>query len=394
MNTRKWLCSALCLALCALLLAGCTPGDPHFAHELKNVQRPKADLSVSLPAAPEGIPTEGELDGINWFTDGDLLVICSDMGSCVPDFASPEDAPWHPYSENIFALVVEGEVYAIGANAFSGFRNLVEVHLPNTLEYIGPGAFEGCESLEYVGLEVDPNIIHIEDGNDFLLENWTGSGEAYAPDELPDDAEPTTLDTVVAPMAAIGGPAFYEQEAYYCIPMLLIDSEDAAYVNGIFEQLTMRCEEALAKYAEGSQEEELIGVDYGGWVFGNRYLTLIVRYDYFFNDYVEYELYRFDLKDGTLMDNGDVLEVIGISPQEYAMICTDRLYLEWELAMEEFGMTGGEAYGEELLAATVDPANVEQVQLYLEEDGEPMIFFQVYTPAGAGIAYRFAPLLP
>jgi len=69
------------------------------------------------------------------------------------DYASPEDAPWYPYRDQIKTLTIEEGVTSIGDNAFAGCENLTEVIIQDGVADIGSGAFQSCEKLSEVTFE-------------------------------------------------------------------------------------------------------------------------------------------------------------------------------------------------------------------------------------------------
>lgn len=68
----------------------------------------------------------------------------------------PSNAPWGDEDSNLFEkthwIVMEDGITSIGEYAFSGFKNLVKIEPPDTLERIEKYAFEDCYQLSELAL--------------------------------------------------------------------------------------------------------------------------------------------------------------------------------------------------------------------------------------------------
>ena len=89
-------------------------------------------------------------DDLRWVTEGSTLYIIG-TGS-MDDYASYTDAPWYPYRNGITAIVIHGNVTAIGTSAFTDYDNLTSVDFGDALVSIGDKAFSSCDGLTSVTL--------------------------------------------------------------------------------------------------------------------------------------------------------------------------------------------------------------------------------------------------
>ena len=82
-------------------------------------------------------------DDVYWFlTDGVLTI---DGSGQMDDYTSAKEASW--YGKEFTSCIIEENVYYIGAYAFAGKEDLVEINFPDNLISIGTYAFAFCESL-------------------------------------------------------------------------------------------------------------------------------------------------------------------------------------------------------------------------------------------------------
>lgn len=85
---------------------------------------------------------------LRWIFD-DQGVLTIQKNSTMQDY-SEGNAPWSYLRDKIKKVIVEEGVTNIGRCAFWGFRNMVSVSLPKSIETIGDRAFYNCSSLEEV----------------------------------------------------------------------------------------------------------------------------------------------------------------------------------------------------------------------------------------------------
>ena len=118
------------------------------------------------PAPTEPQPTEPDDDIIAsgpcgayaaWALDKDGTLTISGTGYM--GGYSQKGAPWFPYADQIRHLVVEDGITGIGSYAFSHCSALVDVELPESIEYIDYCAFEYCTSLTSINLPQGITII-------------------------------------------------------------------------------------------------------------------------------------------------------------------------------------------------------------------------------------------
>ncbi len=80
-----------------------------------------------------------------WYVDGRHLYVNYEYG--IPDFASPADAPWYSYRDQITDVTLAGGTPIIGKNAFANFTKLTTIYNSNKIKEVHEGAFKGCTVL-------------------------------------------------------------------------------------------------------------------------------------------------------------------------------------------------------------------------------------------------------
>lgn len=78
------------------------------------------------------------------------LIISGD--GAMANYATPSDAPWYKYAENVTEVIIEEGVTSVGKHAFKEYIQISKVTLPTTLKVIERSAFEGCTSLTDIDL--------------------------------------------------------------------------------------------------------------------------------------------------------------------------------------------------------------------------------------------------
>ena len=83
----------------------------------------------------------------------------------IPDYVSPNDAPWNEHRDVIESVVMEHGVTAIGSNAFNACSALREVTIPDTVTIVESSAFHGCTALitvNFAGTQAQWDAISID----------------------------------------------------------------------------------------------------------------------------------------------------------------------------------------------------------------------------------------
>ena len=101
----------------------------------------------------EETPVSGTCgENVSWtLSEGQLSI----SGSGAIDNYS--QSPWTDYSSDIFSVVIEEGVTAIGQYAFSGLTSLESAQLPDSIEKIGYRAFYNCTALTLVNIPLGWN---------------------------------------------------------------------------------------------------------------------------------------------------------------------------------------------------------------------------------------------
>ncbi len=213
MKTRKRILSlSLALLLCAGLLSGAALAEPE-----------------EDPADQEDI-TAGEFGDLYWELDvyEQLLWISGDGYMPGPP---AENFPWYGHREEIACLMIDEGVRSIADCAMTDCANLTEVTLPQSLGYIGEGAFAGCDDLSFVGYYGTADEwaeIVIADGNEALL-----ALEPVFLDPLPNDWSYDVTDDETAVIMHYGGED---------IDVVIPEELDGFPVTGIKEDAFRYCD--------------------------------------------------------------------------------------------------------------------------------------------------------
>ncbi|HBB72604.1 MAG TPA: hypothetical protein DCZ71_08395, partial [Ruminococcus sp.] len=100
----------------------------------------------------------------------------------IPDHSKPEDRPYEEYKDQIKKVIVEGEIYTIGENAFSEMGSVKEIYVESDTYDIKKNAFSGNKELEVLVLPDNLNSM--------------GSGALTGDDKLELVVLPDTIENV------------------------------------------------------------------------------------------------------------------------------------------------------------------------------------------------------
>lgn len=107
--------------------------------------QPDAEPSAEDVPVPQSDSTGVCGESLTWTLAGGTLTISG--SGAMTDYGESNTAPWYSGREQITAVVVDRGVTGIGAYAFYGCVNLVDITLPEGLTAIGKYAFTGCSNL-------------------------------------------------------------------------------------------------------------------------------------------------------------------------------------------------------------------------------------------------------
>lgn len=117
---------------------------------------------VMLQCCAISVFAEGKVsENITWKQEGSVLTFTG-AGDMVLEYEYITQIPWYNLRTEIDTIVVGEGITSIGEGAFTAFRRLKEVSLPETLSVIGASAFLSCEGLENITLP--DRVIKIEGG--------------------------------------------------------------------------------------------------------------------------------------------------------------------------------------------------------------------------------------
>lgn len=107
--------------------------------------QPDAEPSAEDVPVPQSDSTGTCGESLTWTLAGGTLTISG--SGAMTDYGESNTAPWYSGREQITAVVVDRGVTGIGAYAFYGCVNLIDITLPEGLTAIGEYAFKGCSAL-------------------------------------------------------------------------------------------------------------------------------------------------------------------------------------------------------------------------------------------------------
>ena len=117
---------------------------------------------VMLQCCAVSVFAEGKVsENITWKQEGSVLAFTG-AGDMVLEYEYITQIPWYNLRAEIDTIVVGEGITSIDEGAFTAFRRLKEVSLPETLSVIGASAFLSCEGLESITLP--DRVIKIEGG--------------------------------------------------------------------------------------------------------------------------------------------------------------------------------------------------------------------------------------
>ena len=116
-----------------------------------------AALCFTVPALAIGTVS----DNITWTQEGSTLNI-EGSGDMVLEYEYLTEIPWYHLKTEVDTILIGEGVTSIAEGAFTAFRLVKRVELPQSLSVIGPSAFLSCEGLENVTLP--DRVIKIESG--------------------------------------------------------------------------------------------------------------------------------------------------------------------------------------------------------------------------------------
>lgn len=107
--------------------------------------QPAAEPSAEDVPVPQSDSTGVCGESLTWTLAGGTLTISG--SGAMTDYGESNTAPWYSDREQITAVTVDQGVTGIGAYAFYGCVNLIDITLPEGLTAIGEYAFKGCSAL-------------------------------------------------------------------------------------------------------------------------------------------------------------------------------------------------------------------------------------------------------
>ena len=129
----------------------------NYKQAAKTVTIDGAEAAVHVQLAPilaKGYCGDGtKYYDVQWELSADgVMTVSGSAGVRYAEYYDLSSRSYHPYAEEIKALVIEESVTYANYNAFRELPNLETVSLPNGFTSIGSGTFYGCTSLKSIDL--------------------------------------------------------------------------------------------------------------------------------------------------------------------------------------------------------------------------------------------------
>ena len=174
----------------------------------------------------------------------------------------------------------------------------------------------------------------------------------------------------------------------YVIPELLLDSSDAAAVNAEIQSACLPYLEDSIEAMNQNCSAIALGISYEAWL-NDHYLTLFVFVSSAWECH-DYYVYTVDVLDGSLLDNNDLADLLGLTREAL----DGKILTTMEQAFHSYysGAVDVEPMYTEQLERTISAENIADAQVYLDEDGNPMILCCIYSMAGADSYLQLIPL--
>jgi len=191
----------LCVAVSAVLCMG-TFALPSMVSDVENVQETAYEYSSAAEASIMSEHTN--LDGISFTVDANMLLTVSGEGKI-------NKVPAEILNERFNRVVIKSGITEVGEYAFSGIEDIALVIAPDTLMYVGKGAFDGTKYVEtktgpvYIGKILYTYKGEIGVPEEFVLNPGTkgvAENALFGRTEIKKIAFPDTLEV-------IGENAFY-----------------------------------------------------------------------------------------------------------------------------------------------------------------------------------------
>lgn len=170
----------------------------------------------------------------------------------------------------------------------------------------------------------------------------------------------------------------------YTIPGLKLSTDDALEAAQEFQTSCLTHLEEVHEAMDDRCSLICIGISYQAWIFEDT-LTLAVQEDTDWG-FSTYFVYTFRLSDGELLEKDEMAERFGISEDALDEALRETLDRTYKNLYSGFD-TSDEFYRTQL-EKTVSDENLDDVRLYLSQDGELTALAWIYSLAGAD-AYQY-----
>lgn len=232
--------------------------------------------------------------------------------------------------------------------------------------------------------EITAALSEIEEENlDFLEQEMKGAGwQPAAWADTNDRQNGARLDELVGIAREehlTGSDNYNSYDVIYQVPVILIDSEDAAAYNQMLKDQIYPYIDDSMNSASNGMYPWLESVDYRAYVYQNT-LTVVtcLRGDWGIDLYFPITL---ELGTGRKLDRDEVSAFLGMDSQKTEENIANTMGTYFKNAYKGAGEES--EFFKEQYERTIDPENVAKAVLYPSADGTPFIACTIYSLAGA-----------
>lgn len=167
----------------------------------------------------------------------------------------------------------------------------------------------------------------------------------------------------------------------YRVPAINIDSPSAAAINSEIQSYCMNYINGELSQMSSGYSMEYYKIGYSYCLNGN-ILSLIIKVNYAYDDYVEYKTYNINTYTGNAVSASSLLENKSVSPELF--LSTVKAKAEAEFSQAVSGMDP--TYYQDEHAKTISSDNISlDMPMFIDQNGKINVVAKIYVIAGGGM---------